>query len=463
MVLATVGLAEAEPAVATETAPRAGVLAVQIAARGLDGRTLIAAPDGVADAAGTLDDPLTLQAAADRVEPGDTVLVRAGTYRNADRPGEMAALIIRRGGTAERWVRFANYPDEKPLIEFNSLRGIKVEGAAYVVIEGFEIDGRNDEVDPAEAYAHAEAFTGDGYDRNEFFGVGIRLGTSGGEDPAFPHHVIIRNNHVHHCSGGGIATARADYVLIEDNTVHHTSFYTPWGGSAISVWSSANFDDRQNVYRTVVRGNTCYQNDNLTRFWMMRKFSDGNGIIMDALQNTQDNITQDGYDRQYNGRILVAHNVCFFNGGRGINLYESDRIDVLHNTLYHNALRDNIENEIEIGRAHHVRTHNNIIVPAPGKRAIGGYQSERTAISHNLVHGGEPHPDFPLGPGTVDADPGFRQAPPPTQTTDPPVDPRSFDFTLRSSSPARDAGAPDFAVPASPDEHRRPDLGAHFD
>ncbi|MEM8876153.1 MAG: right-handed parallel beta-helix repeat-containing protein [Planctomycetota bacterium] len=411
-------------------------LPIEIEAVGINGRTLVVAPDGKPDAAGTEDDPLSLQAAADQTQPGDTVLLRGGTYRNADNPGEFAVLIIRNPGTAENWIRYANYPGEHPVFDFNSLRAIQVAGASHLVIEGLEIDGRNDEVDPKEAWDHAEAFKGDDFTRNEFFGVGIRVSTSDDGGPKrFAHHIIIRNNHVHHCSGGGIATGRADYLLIEDNIVHHNAFYTPWGGSGISIWTSANHDDRQDVYRTVVRRNICFQNDNLVEFWMLNSLSDGNGIILDALQNTQDNLTQDGYNRAYEGRILVADNLCFYNGGRGVNVFESDNADIVNNTLFANAQRGNIENEIEFGRAHNMNVHFNVIVPLPDKRAFGGYQSENVVNSHNMISGGEEHPNFKFGPSTLRETPRFIKKPKRATPGHPPVDLDSFDFSLRPNSP----------------------------
>ncbi len=279
------------------------LLGYDIAEIGLDGRTWIVSPAGDDDGEGTEADPLrTLQAAADRVEPGDTVLVRAGTYTNTD---DHALVIFRRGGTAERWVRLANYPGETPTLQFDSLRGIKTEGASYLVIEGFRIIGAAADVDPQAAFDHAERFVGEDYSQTRFFGVGIRIDGRDSEPRVYSHHIIVRDNVISDCSGGGIATARADYLLIENNEVFRCSFYTPWGGSGISVWQSADFDDRTDLYRTVIQNNRVYLNDNRVKFWMMKAFSDGNGIILDALHNSQEGIVGDGYTQPYTGRVLV--------------------------------------------------------------------------------------------------------------------------------------------------------------
>ncbi|MEM7625577.1 MAG: right-handed parallel beta-helix repeat-containing protein [Planctomycetota bacterium] len=471
--LFVVGCASVElPADAQVTDAPAVELPYDIAEVGLTGRTWIAAPDGKPDAAGTEADPLTLQAAADQTRPGDTVLARGGVYTNGDET--FAALNIKNPGTADNWIRYANFPGEAPIIRFDSLRGIRVEGASYLVIEGFELDGQSGKVDRKAAFEHAESFTGKDHTQTQFFGVGIRISTTEPpSDPApegwkrtNPHHIIVRNNKVHHTAGGGIASARADYILIENNEVFKTSFYTPWGGSGISIWQSANHDDRQDVYRTVIKDNVCYQNDNRVKFWMMKIFSDGNGIILDALHNSQENIIGDGYTQAYNGRILVVNNLCFLNGGRGVNVYESDNVDVIHNTLYLNAQRDNIENEIELGRTHRTRIFNNIIVPTPGKQAVGGYESDDITIDHNLIHGSKAG-NFPYGDHVVTADPRFERAPRRAPAGDQPMPMDKVSFALKKRSPARGAGAGEHAFPV--DHHGQvrdtdaPDLGAFTD
>jgi len=260
-----------------------------------------------------------------------------------------------------------------------------------------------------------------------------------------------------------IATGRVDYVLIEGNEVYRTSYYTPWGGSAISIWESANHDNNQDVYRTVIKDNICYQNDNKVKFWMIGKFSDGNGIILDALKANQ-GIIGDGYSEHYNGRILVVNNLCFLNGGRGVNIYESGNVDVVHNTLYLNGQRDNIENEIEVGRADNCHIFNNIMVVKDGQKAVGGYQSETITTNHNLIYNAETS-DFDYGSSLLTSKPRFKRAPG-TPDSGVKVSFSDVDFTLQDDSPAIGAGWAQWSFPvdilsAPRPTTESPDLGAY--
>ncbi len=348
--------------------------------RGLDGTVHHVSPTGDDSAAGTSAAPLaTIQAAVDRLKPGDSVWLHEGVHTGGD---ALAVAQVRAQGTAENWIRIANAPGEKPVIRFNGQRGLILSGVRFLVVEGLEIYGESDLIDFPEAFVYAESFNNDDRPRvPQYFGVGIRVETNDAGEHS--HHVIIRRCRIHHTAGGGIATARSDYLLIEQNEIFKTSHYSPWGESAISIWESRNHDDRNDVYRTVIRGNRCYLNDNKVRFWMTKTFSDGNGIILDALRIDQQ-ILQDGYHEPYTGRVLVTQNVCFQNGGRGVNIYESDNIDVVGNTLIHNSQREGSRHEIEIGRSAGSRVIDNVIVPLPHQPAVGGYEFERLDFSGNI-------------------------------------------------------------------------------
>ena len=384
--LFSLSIAAGNPVIQFEGAAqvRSSLLTHDIVARGLDGQTYFVSPEGQPGGKGTKDAPFgSIEAAAKLLNPGDTLLLRGGVY-TGNHPDALA--FIRSQGSEDRWIRIANYPGERPIIQFNSQRGFSLQGVRYLLLEGIEFYGESDKIEPAEAIAYGEAFDDTEEREVRFFGVGIRIeglpeeGRSG-----FPHHVIVRNCRIYHTAGGGIAVARGDYILIEDNEIFETSHYSPWGESGISVWESANFDNRQDVYRTVIQGNRSYRNDNKVRFWITKTYSDGNGIILDALRIDQA-ILEDGGTEPYTGRILVKDNVCFENGGRGINVYESDAIDIVGNTLIHNSLRGNSQYEIELGRTRGTRIIDNVIMPKPGKKDQGGYEFEAIIYAENLVY-----------------------------------------------------------------------------
>ena len=86
---------------------------------------------------GTLAQPWkTLQHAADRVAPGDTVEVRAGDFAGAS---------FATSGTATRQIVVEAYAGESPSITADNPKtpdGINLEGASYMTLKGFTINGR---------------------------------------------------------------------------------------------------------------------------------------------------------------------------------------------------------------------------------------------------------------------------------------------------------------------------------
>lgn len=405
------------------------LLGYDIAEIGLDGRTWIVSPAGDDDGEGTEADPLrTLQAAADRVEPGDTVLVRAGTYTNTD---DHALVIFRRGGTAERWVRLANYPGETPTLQFDSLRGIKTEGASYLVIEGFRIIGAAADVDPQAAFDHAERFVGEDYSQTRFFGVGIRIDGRDSEPARLfaPHHRarqrdfrLLGRRHRHR--PGGLSADRKQR------------------GFPVQLLYAVG---RQRHLRMAVRGLRRSHRPLPHRHPKQpglpqrqpREVLDDEGVLRRQRDHPRCVAQQPGGDRRRRVHPALhrsgpgAHNICFLNGGRGINIYESDHIDLVHNTLWRNAQRENVKNEIELGRTHHTRIVNNLIVVAEGKRGVGGYQSGQITMDHNLIHGAAGS-DFPPGEHTLNLDPRLIQ-PPPHRDEGPPssLEAEAYDFAGR--------------------------------
>jgi hypothetical protein len=192
-------------------------------------------------------------------------------------------------------------------------------------------------------------------------------------------------------SGGCIGTKRADYILIRNNEVHHCGLYNIWAQSGISVWENHNFDDNQDTYRTVITGNRSYSNYNHFKFYASSdaatadSYTDGNGIIIDALAIDQGYLS-DGADGVYTGRTLIENNVTYNNGGKGINIFASDNIDVIHNVSYKNGQHPEIPGEIALGDTSNVRMLNNIIYAANNEPVFFAYQTQNILIDNNIIY-----------------------------------------------------------------------------
>src|SRR5262249_47323207 len=148
----------------------------------------------------------TLQRAANAVRAGDTVIARAGDYTGFDVRGT--------SGTPDATIQFLADPGVN-IVERNPRTpdGINLEGASYVVLEGFTV--------------------------NNMPRTGIRSVTNRG--------VVIRNNSLDNNRSWGILTGFSNDLLIESNVASNSQVE-----HGIYVSNSST--------RPVVRGNYVYGN-----------------------------------------------------------------------------------------------------------------------------------------------------------------------------------------------------------
>ncbi len=168
---------------------------------------LYVAPDGSDSNPGTKAQPFgTIQHALDVVKAGQTVYVRGGTYKLAQR------LITKNSGTPNAWITIAGYPGETP------------------VLDASEMD---------------LAVGGDQYSHD----LGAFLVTN---DVAY---VRVQNFTVKSSPGAGFSVCRGSNIVIEGNTVNGS--YTP----GISTNSTFNHDCAQE--NIVIRYNTLINTNNI--------------------------------------------------------------------------------------------------------------------------------------------------------------------------------------------------------
>ncbi|WP_310393910.1 right-handed parallel beta-helix repeat-containing protein [Hymenobacter sp.] len=382
----------------------------------------------------------TIQYAADLTLPGDTVFVRAGTYTRTEswRP---PVLDIKRSGTPAKWIVYRNYPGDtqRPLLQFNGWQGINMKGGAYVEINGFRIQGNNRNVTLAAATNQPGSCANPaGSSDPQYNGSGINISEGSGRN--YPHHVRVRNNEVFECGGAGIGTGQADYITIENNLVYNNAWYSRYGNSGISMNSSVDYDTAPG-YHMVIRNNRVFGNRMFVP-WRTDKcmgITDGNGVILDLNNNTNDDATGDVL-KPYTGRFLVANNLIVNNGGAGVQVFKTERADLINNTCYRNARSPelnvtasaesyNIRGEVLLNQAVQVLVQNNIFVTDNLSKVNAAGTFPTLTYTHNLHFGGLGTPL--AGASTLTADPQFVNA-----TTDW----ATADFRLKAMSPAIDQG-----------------------
>lgn len=263
----------------------------------------------------------TIGHGVDQLTPGTTLYILDGVYEEHER--EDSGIIIEASGTADAWVRITSYPGHTPVIRGIHKNGLKVEGASYVEISHLTLEGV---IDP---------------DNPKYSGAGINVDgiyvtrADGSFGPVANHHVRVIGNTISGFGAGGIPVTGTSHVELRDNVIYDVASTEPTQHSGISIFEPRNpgFGDDAGGYSNYIVGNVVYRAENIVPN-VNGDITDGNCVILDRSTIT-------GYE----GRTLIANNVCIDNGGRGVQIYQSARADVVHNTLYGNLRSPEVAEE----------------------------------------------------------------------------------------------------------------------
>jgi parallel beta-helix repeat protein len=243
----------------------------------------------------------TIQHAADLANPGDTITVLDGEYRKS--------VKIRRSGLPDAWITFRAQNRHGAKISHPEAScfdiGSDSEPVGYVVIQGFDLKAPG------------------------IYGKGVTSSRGA-------HHLRIVDNYAHDCGESGISLADGDYRFVEHNTTARNGWLMPDCGSGITMWGLQPFDDAPG-WHNIVRSNVSFANDN----GPTTKRTDGNGIIIDDFRNVQGGHTGTPVKKvNYSScPTLIEGNLCFGNGGRGIQVFISNNVLVVNNTVFCNNTR----------------------------------------------------------------------------------------------------------------------------
>lgn len=399
----------------------------------------------------------TLQKAADRVQPGDVVLVGNGPYTNDDRSNGSAVLNISRSGKPNAWITWKARPGHHPDIRPLGWAGIQISGS-YHVLDGLTVTGGNDSI----VLLHAQEDAKKPKPDPRFNTNGIFINGRNRQPDEKPHHVTIRNCVVSQCPGGGITAIEADYFTIEDCRVSDNGWFMRYAGSGITALHNWAFDEAPG-YHVVIQRNYVWNNKTLVPWERTGKLSDGNGILLDVTDQEQaQGATNPNADATvppagtpptppvsatptaalekpkrpvWKGRALIANNLSAFNGGSGIHTFRTSHVDIINNTTYHNGGIVGYQ-ELFPNRSEDIVILNNIIVPRPGGNVTSNNRNTAIRWDYNLYPSGQ---EVFKGANDLVADPLF---------LDVQADPTKGNFRLAKGSRALNSGTMD-AVPAT--------------
>lgn len=399
-------------------------------------------PKGNDDADGRTEQTAfaTPQKAVDAAQPGDIIVLMDGTYGKADgdTPRKPVAKFNRPGKPAG-WITLKNYPGHKPVLSSHGQQAVsiaQVKGQptlAYLEVRGLHVRGNADTV--------REQFPGEvGKSTPNTDSQGIHVN---GRTTPFPgergpgemvHNIRLADNLVEFCTADGIFVEYCDWLFVENNTVRNNCWFThDFAPAGFALMGYANFDAADNVFKILIARNRVYGNrltvpnlpygkEKKTRFF------NGNGMLLDA--------NAEKPDAYYLGRTLVQNNLIFNNGGGGIQMWGSHRLDLVNNTLYYNGASPELKwGQFGVDFCRDVRVINNIVVAQPD-RPLDCWQAvmtdrwtEKIQRINNLFFGGvKPNIE---GIDDMKGDPLFVNAA---------AVPAVSDFRLKDGSPALKAG-----------------------
>ena len=419
------------------------------------------------------------------VSAGGTVYVMNGEYKNqgygtaSAHPsnGELSenmsnpqVVTINKSGTEDNYITIRNYPNHSPKIIFDGKGGILISGPqSYIIIEGFEIEGPAADINYNMANADREwkikcHVEGLNYNHNYFSGFGIWGGFS---QNFLHHHIIVRNNIVHHTTGSGIRFNDSDHITIENNTVYNTTWWTSNASSAIVFAEAIARSDQDNGddIKMIMRGNTVYNNWNRILFYKTNEppNSGNDNPTYGTAAFTQIWDGQGLYvtrsDDSYNGTFLFENNLCVNNGKNGINFDHSIAASGLmrNNTIYYNGVHEIIQDlsvaegntahrgqkvgGLKANKVKNITVLNNIVMTRDNNFSAlelpNIYGSVKVATNNIFVNGTVAFPGSQVPANQINIDPLFVNAP---SVVNGSIDMSTTDFNLQSNSPAINGG-----------------------
>lgn len=426
-----------------------------LAASGAPGATYHVAPGGSDASPGTLEAPFaTVQHAANLALPGDTILLRAGTYRQV--------VTLTRSGTSGAGIVLAAFPGERPVLDGTGLLAtewlagiVHVYKAAYVTVRGLTVTRAGPGVQAAGVLVEeSRHVTVEGNVTDDTVSSGIGVWNS--EDVTIEDNEVVRA-----CTTGiqeQVSVGGTRGFRVAGNRIHDAGG-TENGGEGICLKDGSSDG--------VVRGNTV---------WNQPKKP---GIYVDAWDKHTRDIEVDGnvvhgcsdgigLASEMGGlleRVRVTNNLCWGNAWLGLLVaahggvenHPMNDLQVVNNTFAGNGTSGwGGGIAVDSREARSVVVRNNVVSghPSFGVLVSTHLPAGAVTVDHNLIDAfvGTVEEGETRGTDAVEAPPRF-------------VDEAGHDYRLAADSPALDRGSSSLAPSHDLDGVPRPqgsavDLGA---
>ncbi len=340
----------------------------------------------------------TIRKGCDQASPGDTVMVRAGIYKNSDYgdgdiwTGTHVTRIIV-NGTADKYITIQPYDLEEVIIKFDGVYGFLLQDASYVRVKGFIFEGVADEISQQqadEAWGLYKTENGEVHDLESEMGIDINnsslIGTSKDKPETLniskpilyngralvankSHHIEFLENTIRNVPSAAIRAQKCDYITISRNTVYNNTYWTTQGVGAITI-SEATVKPTGDTYtgvKVIISENTVYGNENRLISWNPTKsfihfeIDEGTGIFLTRNNNSY---TQ--------GKMVIANNLSYRNGASGIVCHFTDDVVIEHNTVFDNGTSNHgLPGGIGVNSSDNVKVLSNISYSKTNKWAMG--------------------------------------------------------------------------------------------
>ncbi len=404
------------------------------------------APDGSDSNPGTRSQPWrTIQRAADSLLPGDTVYIRAGTFRER-------VLPLNSGSDAAHWITYSAYPGEVVTIDGTGINVPADEGLIYILQKSYI----------------------------RMAGLQIVHSSYAGLLAEDSDHITIENIRTYDTASSGIGIWGGSHVLLAGNRVEQAG--SNGMQECITVAGTGTFEVRDcEVLQCRKEGITAKDGASNGKIWRNRvHHTDHVGIYVDGeftytfnievFQNTiHDIVYKDGITvaTEAGGlveNVSIYNNLTYDNGFFGIGIsaccpvaehHPIRNVRILNNTVCRNGT-SGWGGGISIGEnpdLEGIVVRNNIVSQNVSFQiaADAAVPPASLAVDHNLIDGYRDYEGETDGTDMVLGDPRF-------------VNPAAADFHLRPGSPAIGKGSSLLAPAQDHDGFPRPpasiDLGA---